>query len=297
MVKEFFMSKIMILTDSCCDLPKEVIEELGIRVLPIIIHINGQSYREIFDKSTKEIYELMMSTDEIPKHSQVSPQDFLDAYQEIYKEGYTDVITVSLNSKGSGTYNSSLIAKDDFYENNPEAKEKMNIYNLDSTCYSGFYGYPITEAVKKIRKGADAQEIVAYLQDWFNVSVVYAVPYNLKYARKSGRISAAAAFAGELLGLKPIILFEDGETSTVEKIRGEKNILPKLVDCVERNMTPQTPYVLLHGRDDSLAKEVEKELCKKTGRKAEMFLNVGAAVASNIGPDVVAVVCRKKNKQ
>mgnify|MGYP006381318737 CR=1 FL=1 len=98
------MSKIMILTDSCCDLPKEVIEELGIRVLPILIHINGQSYREIFDKSTKEIYELMMSTDEIPKHSQVSPQDFLDAYQEIYKEGYIIGHTgnyLSIKSKGN----------------------------------------------------------------------------------------------------------------------------------------------------------------------------------------------------
>ena len=291
------MSKIMIITDSCCDLTKEVIEELGIKVLPITIHINGNNYREIFDKSTQEIYEMMMSSDEIPKHSQVGPQDFLDAYQEVFAKGYTDIITVSLNSKGSGTYNSSLIAKNEFFENTPDAVGKINITNLDSTCYSGFYGYPITVAVKKIRKGADAQEIIAYLQDWFNVSVIYAVPYNLKYARKSGRISAAAAFAGELLGLKPIILFEDGETATVEKIRGEKSILPKLVDCVERNMTPQTPYVILHGRDDTLAKEVEKELCKKTGRKAEMFLNIGASVASNIGPDVVAVVCRKKNKQ
>jgi DegV family protein with EDD domain len=152
------------------------------------------------------------------------------------------------------------------------------------------------EAVKKIRKGAEAEEIIAYLEDWFNVCGIYAVPYNLKYARKSGRISAAKAFAGEVLGLKPIILFADNTTVTVDKIRGEKNIVPKLVECVEKRMTPQTPYIMICGKDDTLAKEVEKELTKRTGRKAEMTAHIGGVVTSNIGPDLVAVLIRRKNK-
>ncbi|MBQ8182033.1 MAG: DegV family protein [Ruminococcus sp.] len=290
------MSKIMILTDSCCDLPLETIQELGIKVLPFRLTVNGETFRETFDKTNQEIYDIMSKTDEIPKHAMINPIEFEEAYKEIYDQGYTDIISVSINSKGSGTYNNSLIAKKDFFENNPEAKGKIKIYNLDSKCYTVFYGYPIMEAVKKIRKGADAKEIVAYLEDWFNVCGIYVVPYNLKYARKSGRISAAAAFAGELLGLKPIILFADGNTEIVEKIRGEKNIVPKLVDCAEKNMTPQTPYLIIHGRDNTLAKEIEKELIKRTGRKAEMFGSIGAAVASNIGPDVVAVLVRRKNK-
>lgn len=290
------MSKILILTDSCCDLPKETIEELGIKVLPFTLTVNGETFREIFDKSTQEVYELMTHTDEIPKHAMINPILFEEAYKEAFDQGYTDVICVSINSQGSGTYNNSITAKNDFFNNNPEANGKMRIFNLDSKCYTIFYGYPIMEAVKKIRKGADAEEIVAYLEDWFNVCGIYAVPYNLKYARKSGRISAAAAFAGELLGLKPIILFADGTTETVEKIRGERNIVPKLVEVVEKNMTPQTPYLLIHGRDDSLAKVVEKELFKRTGRKAEMYGAIGAAVASNIGTDIVAVLIRRKNK-
>lgn len=290
------MSKIMILTDSCCDLPLETIQELGIKVLPFKLTVNGETFRETFDKTNQEIYDIMSQTDEIPKHAMINPIEFEEAYKELFDQGYTDIISVSINSKGSGTYNNSLIAKKDFFENNPDAKGKIKIYNLDSKCYTVFYGYPIMEAVKKIRKGADAKEIVAYLEDWFNVCGIYAVPYNLKYARKSGRISAAAAFAGELLGLKPIILFADGNTEVVEKIRGEKNIVSKLVDCAEKNMTPQTPYLIIHGRDTTLAKEIEKELVKRTGRKAEMFCSIGAAVASNIGPDVVAVLVRRKNK-
>ncbi len=290
------MSKIMIVTDSCCDLDKETIEELEIKVLPFTLTLGGESFREIFDKSTQEVYEMMSHTDEIPKHSQIPPVTFEETYRELYEQGYTDIISVSINSQGSGTYNNSIIGKNDFFENNPDAKEKIRIFNLDSKCYTIFYGYPIVEAVKKIRKGAEAEDIVAYLEEWFDVCAIYAVPYNLKYARKSGRISAAAAFAGELLGLKPIIEFADNGTKTIDKIRGEKNIVSKLVDCVEKRMTPQTPYIIVHGQDVTLAKEVEKELSKKVGRKAEMFNPIGAAVASNIGPDVVAVLVRRKEK-
>ena len=290
------MSKIAILTDSCCDLPKETAEELGIKILPFTLTVDGKSFREMYDISTQDFYKLLDDASEIPKHSQIPPLEFEEAYNELYEQGYTDIISVSLNSQGSGTYNNSLIAKNDFFEKNPQAKDKLRIFNLDSKCYTLFYGYPVMEAAKKIRRGADAEEIVAYLEDWFNVCAVYAVPFSLKYAKKSGRISAAKAFAGELLGLKPIILFADGTTETVEKIRGEKNIVPKLVETVEKNMTPQTPYILLYGRDDTVAREVEKELAKKTGRKAEMFGNIGAVVTSNIGPDMVAIVIRRKNK-
>ena len=286
----------MIVTDSCCDLSKETIEELGITVLPFTLTMGGETFREIFDKSTQEVYDLMASSDEIPKHSQISPLTFEETYKKLYDEGYTDVISVSINSQGSGTYNNSIIGKDDFFENNPEANGKMRIFNIDSKSYTVLYGYPIMEAVKKIRKGASVEEIVAYFDDWFKVSAIYAVPYNLKYARKSGRISAAKAFAGELLGLKPIIEFADGETNTVDKIRGEKNIVPKLVECVEKRMTPQTPYIMLHGRDDTLAKEIEKELIKRTGRKGETYQSIGAVVSANIGPDIVAVLIRRKDK-
>ncbi len=290
------MPKIMILTDTCCDLPLETINELGITVLPFEITLNGETFRETYDISADEFYEKMLSCNEVPKHAQITPVTFEETYKKLWDEGYTDIISVSINSKGSGTYNNSIIGKDDFFENNPEAKGKLRIFNLDSRCYTVFYGYPIMEAVKRINKGDSAEDIVAYLQDCFNVCAVYAVPYNLKYAKKSGRISAAAAFAGELLGLKPIIEFAENETTTIEKIRGEKNIVSKLVDCVEKRMTPQTPYIIIHGRDNTLAKEVEKEMIKRVGRKAEMFSKIGCAVASNIGPDLVAVLIRRKNK-
>lgn len=288
------MQKILILTDTACDLDKATIEELGIRIIPFTITFGDKSFKETVDKSAQEVYEMMENFSDIPKTSQITAFEFEENYKEIYEQGYSDVIYVGINSKGSATYNNSIMAKESFYEAYPEAREKMRIYNLDSKCYNGVYGYPIMEAVKKIRKGATAEEIVAYFQEWFDSVVIYAVPMTLKYAKKSGRISAAAAFAGEMLGLKPLIEFVDGGTQTLEKIRGEKNIIPKMLAALEKNMVPQTPYVMICGKTDTLAKELEKELAKKCGRKAEAYFRIGAAVAANIGTDVIGVVFRKK---
>lgn len=288
------MAKIQIITDSGCDLSKETVDELGIKVLPFTLTLGNETFREMYDVSTYEMYEKMSKTDEIPKHSQIMPTTFEEAYKEAFEQGYTDIICVTINSQGSGTFNNSVLAKNEFFDNNPEAKDKIKIFNVDSTSYTFFYGYPIIEAVKKIRKGTSAEDIVAYLEEWFENCCIYAVPYTLKYAKKSGRISAAAAFAGELLGLKPIILFDEGTTATVEKIRGEKNMVPKLADMAEKNMVPQTPYIIIHGKDDTLAKELEKEMHKRTGKKAEYFNPIGCVVSSNIGPNVIGIIIRKK---
>ena len=86
------LQKIKILTDSGCDLPKEMIKEYGINVLPFEITLGGKSFREIFDKSTEEFYEMLSMTDEIPKHSQISPTRFTEAYEQLYSRGATDII-------------------------------------------------------------------------------------------------------------------------------------------------------------------------------------------------------------
>jgi DegV family protein with EDD domain len=138
---------------------------------------------------------------------------------------------------------------------------------------------------------------IAYLEEWFSCITAYFVPMTLKYAKKSGRISAAAAFAGELLGLKPVIEMVNGGSIIHEKIRGEKNIIPKLMAQIEKVMTPQTPYIMLTAKDDTLAKLLEKEMIKKFGYKAEYYSKVGAAVAANAGPDLVGVAFRKNTSK
>lgn len=290
------MQKILIMTDSASDLEPQVVQEAGIKMMSFNITIDDVSFSEFDGKTKDEVYAMMDNSTDIPKTAQVTSFEFLDAYKEAYEQGYTDVIYVSISATASKTHENSIMAKNMFFEEVPEAAGKFNVYVVDSKGYTAMYGYPILEAVKKIKKGdTNAKDLVAYFEEWFSKSSAYFVPATLKYAKKSGRISAAAAFAGELLGIKPVIQMADGGSKIMSKFRGDKNIIPKLMECIEEEMIPQTPYIILTAKDDTMAKALEKEMIKKYGYKAEYYAKIGAAIAANAGNDLVGIVCRRKN--
>ncbi len=286
------MSKAIILTDSGCDVPREIIEELGIAVMPFEVSFGEQTFREMYDKSIQEFYDMMSEYDSIPKTYPLYKEEFIKMYQKLYNEGYTDIINVLINSKGSETFNNSIKAKETFYSRHPNAN--LKIHSIDSRCYSMAYGYAVIEGAKMLRDGAETDEVVNYLNDWFRKCAIYVVPHTLKYARKSGRVSSAVALVGDILKIKPIIEFADYKSEMVDRIMGGKNIVKKLCDCVINNMAQSSPYVIIHGRDYAFATEIEKELFKCTGREAKMYARIGCVVSANIGADMVGVVIRRR---
>ena len=103
------MRKIKIVTDSACDIPKELEERYGIRILPFAIIVGDQSYTERKDFTNGEFYQILATSPKLPSTAQYTAMQFLEAYEEIWQEGYTDLIYTSINSKGSSTYSLSLI--------------------------------------------------------------------------------------------------------------------------------------------------------------------------------------------
>ncbi len=284
------MEKIKIMTDSTSDIPLPIAEELGIEIISIMLNVNGSSYREQVDLSTDEFYDLLVQADEMPTTSQVTAFTYEEKFKQYLDEGYTDVICVTLNSKGSATYQNACMARTSLYENYPMAAEQMRIHVLDSTCYSAMYGYPLKVAAMRAAQGVPAADIVAYLEDWFARATIYFIPTTLKYVKKSGRVSAAAAFAGDLLGLKPVIQFIDGDNKVIEKVRGEKKIVPTLADKAVNNMVKDSPYVILRGCSAEYPEALAKELTDRLGYPPAEIVKIGAAVSINAGPDVTAVL-------
>ncbi len=283
------MEKIKLITDSTSDIPLPVAEELGIDVLSIMLSINGGSYAEQRDLSTDEFYELLVQSDELPTTSQITSFTYEEKFKEYLDAGYTDVICVTINGAGSATHQNAIMARNAIYENYPMAQEQMRIHIIDSKCYTAVYGYPVQQAARMAARGIRAEEIVRYLEDWFTKVVVYVIPSTLKYAKKSGRISAAAAFAGDLLGLKPVIRFADGENVVIEKVRGEKKIVPALIEKAE-GMIKDAPYLVLRGANSDLPEELAQELTDRIGYPPEEIVKIGAAVSMNIGPEITAVL-------
>ena len=290
------MAKIKLMTDSASDISFENEKKYDIKVMNFKLAMGDKSYVSRDDFDNEKFYEMLDGYDGIPTHSQITAFEFLEEYEKYYSEGYTDVIFTGINSNGSSTYSNSVLAKEQFFEEHPEAEGKFSIYNIDSLSYTASYGYPVCQAAVKIAKGANAKEAVDYIQDWVSKAVIYFAPYTLKYAKKSGRIPSAAAFVGEVLGLKPIMRIEGGEIKTHEKVRGDKAVVPKIESLVAAEIIPQTPYVAIYGNDEACRDEIIAAMTKKMGYPPADAYQIGAVITVNAGPKVVGVMFRSKNK-
>ncbi len=290
------MSKVRIMTDSASDVSMEQAAKYGISLINFWLVVGDKSCRENEEYTTKEFYKVLEEAEDLPHTSQITVDDYVSAYEKEYADGVTDLINVVIASIGSNSYNNACMAKTRFFEEHPDAEGKIDITVMDSKAYTGAYGLPVIEAAKKIQKGAAASEIIAFLTDWFDSGMIICTAFTLKYARKSGRVGCATAFVGDLLGLKPVIRFVDAVSETVAKVRGEKNVVPQLVDYAVSQMVPQTQYSVLRGSNPDRAAEVEKLMKKAVGYGPEEIHEVGATIACHLGPDVTGVIVKGPNR-
>ena len=289
------MKDYRIIADSGCDITAEDEKRYGIDIMSFDVIMGSESLRERIDISGEDFLRKIADSEEIPKTSQITEFRFEEKFTECVNEGIKDVIVVLINSAGSATYANAV-----------EAAERMksegragntNFHILDSHTYSLGYGYPIVEAAKKLEAGQSMDRVLAYIEDWFDCCELYLMLFNLRHAKKSGRIKAASAVVGELMNIKPIVQMIDGETKVVVKPRGEKKAVDALVEYLQGRAIPKTPFVV--GR--SLAAELEDEFIKKyeqkSGSKLAMINSVGSVVAANAGTSFIGVFIKGEKRR
>ena len=287
------MTTIKFVTDSAADIPRALREELNIRVLPFPIAMGTKELQDGYDFTPEEFYPRLLKAPQIPTHAQLIPFVFSQCFQEAFQSGVRCLIYTAINAKGSATYQNAVQARQEFYEDYPEAKETFHIHILDSKTYTMGYGWAVVQGAKMARNGADEGEVLAYLQDWLDhVRVIFA-PLDLRFAKKSGRVSAAAAFVGDALGLKPIMTFEDGDSKILSKVRGEKNVVPALLEACRKTRQEGTPYLIIRGSNEEQAARLAEESAKALGAPADMTYPVGGVVAINAGPNLIGLVYRE----
>lgn len=277
--------KIKIITDSACDIP--VSEKLSnVEIMNFHIAINGEDHEERVDFTMEEFYEILEKCDHIPTTAHITMIDFYEKYCKLAEEGITDIIHVTINSLGSATYNAALMGKQMYMDENPNSN--LNITIIDSKAYSMAYGYHIICADKMIDNGASASEVIEFLQDRLAKTEVLLGTYSLKFMKKSGRISAAAAFAGELMGFRPVILMKDGKTEVIQKARGDKMLASAMAAKLKERISDKIEYCV--GCTDEASKEAINVCTEVLGKAPKMVFNLGSAVSINAGPHSIGIV-------
>lgn len=283
---------IKISTDSTADIPKSFCEELNISVLPLTILHEGREYRDGVDITPAQMYKILDTAKVLPVSAQVNITLYTELFTQVWQAGYTDLLHVTINSKGSGTYQAGILARAMFYEEHPEAADRFHITIVDSRTYSMAYGIAVIEAARMAKDGAALPDILAHLSDWLNHARPMFIPLELKCVKKSGRVSAAAAFVGDAIGLKPVITFEDGDSKILDKVRGEAKAINALVERCVRERRPGTSYALVYGNNGEAFQKLKDACAAALDIPPIAEYPVGCIIAINTGPNMVGILYR-----
>ncbi|WP_294406502.1 DegV family protein [uncultured Clostridium sp.] len=282
------MNKFKIITDSGCDLSYEIIKEYDIDCIGLICDLDEHRIIEDFGKtiSYKDFYS-RLSNGSMPKTSQINPNTFINEFEKHLKDGY-DIVYISLSSKLSGTYNSSLIARNELLEKYPDA----NITIIDSESASEGMGVIVYESAKQKKAGRSIDEIVSYIEGIKNKLYCFFTVKDLKHLERGGRISSTAAMVGSILNINPILkVTHEGTLENVGKIRGEKKALKELVNKIDEHLgTSELKEVFITHADNEKAVEYIISLINEKYTPEKIIVNyMGLAIGSHTGQGAVGI--------
>lgn len=276
-----------IITDSATDMPKDIIEQYGLHVIPTPVVIEEVDY---FDGKTifpAEFYNILRSGKDV-KTYHVNQQMFYDNFRP-YAEAGDEVIYVCFSTGIAGTFNAANLAKEQLLEEFPN----FDITIIDSKCASLGFGLLVIYALQMQKHNAPKEKIIEAIE-WHRDHMEHIVTVEtLEYLQKGGRLSKTAAIAGGILDLKPIIeVNRDGALVAIEKVRGRGKSLKRCVQIVgERGKDLDKQLIgLVHGDCYDTLCEVKEDLKAEYGcsRFAENF--VGCAIGAHTGPGIIGIV-------
>lgn len=276
---------VRIIVDSASDLTKERADALNLDYMPLKTIFGETEYLDGVTISHKEFYEKLIECGTIPTTSQVSPHDFEAKFKEVKEAGDTAVV-ICLSSLLSGTYQSAHIALDG-YEDCITLVDSLNVCLGEQIL--------VLYAVKLRDEGLSAKEIAEKLEEKKKDVCVLAVFDTLEYLKQGGRISKTAAWAGNILSIKPVIAIEKGEVAILGKARGSKNGNNILIQEVKNKngIDFSMPYMLGYsGLDDSLLRKYIADSADLwTGQTKELPIStIGSTIGTHAGPG--QSVCR-----
>lgn len=282
------MSKVGIIIDTACDLPKEAYEELNVAMLPLWVHFSDKSYRDQVDIEKDEFYGLLDK--EFPKTSTPSPLEIKEIVDKEFASGADEVIIITLSSRLSGANNlANLVAMD--YDGKVKVFDTKNI-----AIGSGFYAY---RAASLRDQGHSADEIIKIMEDdrAKMKSRTYFVIPELTNLINGGRIGKVRGVIGQLLHIKPIITCDaDGVYYDVDKVRGFAKAQRRLVDRIKDELKDTKDYYLsiCHGANPE-ALEAVKDALKDEVARAKIYVEeqIAPTLAVHTGRGLVGVAYYK----
>ena len=283
------MSEYVLITDSSADLSQEMVQELGVTVLPLSFTIQGKTYRNYPDNREMDLplFYDMLRAGELATTSAVNVAEYTQAVEPILQEG-KDVLILAFSSGLSSTYQASVLAAGELREKYPDRK----IYTVDTLCASLGQGLLVYLAAQEQRKGKSMEAV----RDWAEETKLHLCHQftvdDLHFLKRGGRISATTAVVGSMLQIKPV-LHVDNEWHLINigKARGRQASLKALVDKMEKTVTEEgrKTVFISHGDCRKDAVTVADMVRERFGTQDIRINFVGPVIGAHSGPGTLAL--------
>jgi DegV family protein with EDD domain len=283
------MKEMVMVTDSCSDLPNQLVKEMELQIIPLSVELEGKSYFHYPDErelSIKDFYEKLRNK-KVAKTSLINVGAFLTFFEGFLKEG-KDILYIAFSSALSGTYQSSVVAAQELIEQYPDQK----IVIVDSLCASMGQGLLIHKAWELKKAGKSIDEIAKWVEETkLNLCHLFTVD-DLGTLKRGGRLSDTQAFLGTLLRVKPILhVNNDGKLVPLKKARGRQFALESMVELMNDrvdSLKDQTVFIS-HGDCIDEAKIVGDKIQKQFQPKEIIYNTIGPIIGAHSGPGTIAI--------
>ena len=283
------MSEYVLITDSSADLSQEMVQELGVTVLPLSFTIQGKIYRNYPDNREMDLplFYDMLRAGELATTSAVNVAEYTQAVEPILQEG-KDVLILAFSSGLSSTYQASVLAAEELRGKYPDRK----IYTVDTLCASMGQGLLVYLAAQEQRKGKSIEEV----RDWAEETKLHLCHQftvdDLHFLKRGGRISATTAVVGSMLQIKPVLHVDnEGHLINIGKARGRQASLKALVDKMEKTVTEEgrKTVFISHGDCRKDAVTVADMVRERFGTQDIRINFVGPVIGAHSGPGTLAL--------
>ncbi|MEY3166349.1 MAG: hypothetical protein RLZZ343_152 [Actinomycetota bacterium] len=275
-------SYVRIITDSACDLPDALVQQLGIEVVPLFIRFGDDELIDREQLTTSQFWERCSTESDLPTTAAPSPGRFKESIERLKGEGATGVVIINLSSAMSGTMQSAEVAA-------AELKESLDIRVVDSRTVTMGLGSIVIACARAAQGGSSIDEVEAMAHDLASRSKVWGALDTLENLRKGGRIGGAKAMLGSVLSVKPIIEVRDGSVQEGGKVRTRSKALTFLVDKVREAMI--NPGISQLSVLTAASSDVDAFMAQlKTVYEGEIIVGeIGAVVGSHAGRGTIGV--------
>ena len=287
------MAKIILSSDSTSDLSKELIEKLGLKIIPLFVNVEGKEYRDGVDITPDDLYASVERTGILPKTSALSIGEYINYFADIRENEEDIILHFSISSGFSSTYNNSVMAI--------EVDDIKNVYTVDSRNLSTGSGLQILYAYDLIQQGLGIEEIIERLNDYKERVDASFIIDKLDYLRKGGRCSAVAGLVASMLSLKPCIEVKEGKMDVGKKYRGSfDKVLGQYIRDKFANpedLETENVFVTHAGVDQAIVDLVVEKVKSYNIFKNVYVTRAGATVSSHCGRNTLGILfARKTNK-